>query len=242
MKARAMGDLLSAGAPAAQSFAADKVWKNSARGRVRFIPLGSNRSESKRIAARLWHNARRFERQTRGYALVGRSRGGKACVSRQDGRIGRNGLAILQAFLFDFLNPTTGQLDPSYETIARAANISVRSVARGLQRLKAAGLLWWERRCSGAVVDGRYELHQESNAYAVLRETSWAGFKAPPEAPPPDPDAWGATPPIAPAIERHAELHRAGDRIQAQRALEDDPGDGLAAAIGRLNRSRSRNP
>lgn len=239
-KARSVGDLL--GGSSHKTYAAMRVWKDSVEKPVRFVPLGATRAESKRAAARLWHNARRFERQTRGHALVGRRRDGKPCVSRQDGKLGRTGLVVLEALLFDFLNPSTGQLDPCYATIARAACVSVSTVARAIVRLKAAGVLFWQRRRSVHVGrGGRPELHQESNAYAVLRETAWKGFKAPAEPPPPDPEAWGATPPLPTALETHAELHRAGDRHQAQRALEDDPGDKLAAAVGRLNRLRDRN-
>jgi hypothetical protein len=60
-------------------------------------------------------------------------------------------LAIIHALLFDFLNFRTGQLDPAYEAIARAAFISVRSVARGLQALKDSGVLFWQRRCKPPV-------------------------------------------------------------------------------------------
>jgi hypothetical protein len=89
--------------------AAWPVWKDSVRADVKFHPL------PKRQAVRLFHEARRFERQTR---LPG----------RQDGAIGRNGLALLQGMLFDCINYASGRLDPSYGTLARLANISVHSV------------------------------------------------------------------------------------------------------------------
>jgi hypothetical protein len=48
---------------------------------------------------------------------------------------------------------------------ARAACISVRSVARGLRKLKAAGVLNWQRRCSeGRDQAGRWRLEQDTNA------------------------------------------------------------------------------
>ena len=62
----------------------------------------------KRQAVRLYHDARRFERQTRQ-------------PGRQDGALGRNGLAVLHALLFDFLNYASGRLDPSYARIAEKA-------------------------------------------------------------------------------------------------------------------------
>jgi hypothetical protein len=114
--------------PHARTYAAYPVWADSCRAEVRFQPM------PKRQAVRLWHDARRFERQTRQ-------------PNRQDGAIGRNGLAILQALLFDFLNYRSGALYPSWSAIARAAGISERSVGRGLAKLKAAGVLHWLRRC-----------------------------------------------------------------------------------------------
>ena len=126
-----------------KTYAPSPVWSGSIAGPVRFQPL------TKREAARRYHQARRFERQTR-------------TPGRQDGALGRNGLAILHAFLFDFLNYRSGRLDPGYRAIAYAAAISIRSVARGLQKLKAAGVLHWLRRCSATVdEDGRYSLRQE---------------------------------------------------------------------------------
>jgi len=82
------------------------------------------------------------ERQTRG-------------PGRQDGALGRNGLAVLWALLFRFLNYRTGELDPSYEAVADQACISPRSVARGLKSLRAAGSLNWLRRCTPIIEAGR---------------------------------------------------------------------------------------
>ncbi|HEX4080090.1 MAG TPA: hypothetical protein VHX61_14590 [Rhizomicrobium sp.] len=126
--------------------AAWPVWKDSVRADVKFHAL------PKRQAVRLFHEARRFERQTR-------------MPGRQDGAIGRNGLALLlQAMLFDCINYASGRLDPSHGTLARLANISVRSVARGLAKLKAAGVLHWLRRCVEGFKDGRFVLEQETNS------------------------------------------------------------------------------
>ena len=100
--------------PSPQStYAAWPVWRESTTKEVKFQPM------AKKQAVHLWHDARRFERQTRE-------------KGKQDGAIGRNGLAVLHALLFDFLNYGSGALYPSYEAIAKQANICVRSVARGL--------------------------------------------------------------------------------------------------------------
>ena len=45
----------------------------------------------------------------------------------QDGAIGRNGLAVLHALIFDFMNFASGALYPSYESIAKKANVSLRA-------------------------------------------------------------------------------------------------------------------
>jgi hypothetical protein len=104
-----------------KTYAAWPVWHDSARAEVKFHPL------PKKQAVRIWHDARRFERQTRQ-------------AGRQDGALGRNGLAVLHALIFDFLNYASGRLDPGEAAIARMANISKRSVARGKAALQRCGV------------------------------------------------------------------------------------------------------
>ena len=168
--------------PAPKTYATWPVWRDSTTKEVKFQPM------PKRQAVKLWHDARRFERQTRQPGF-------------QDGAIGRNGLAILHALLFDFLNYASGALYPSWAAIARQACISERSVGRGLVMLKAAGVLNWLRRCVEDWVDGRFRLRQETNAYAVLPCSQWRGYREPPPAPPPDPGTWGDHPPMGRAID-----------------------------------------
>jgi hypothetical protein len=169
---------------------------------------------TKRQAHQLWHDARRFERQTRK----------PGC---QDGAIGRNGLAVLHVLLFDFLNFKSGQLDPSQAKIADKANISPRSVARGLVKLKAAGVLNWLRRCVGVVAAaGGFLMRQVSNAYAVLPTSQWKGYTAPPETPKPDPGTWGARPPEDP----YADAKVAGDLLGRVAALEAEVATGSGVA------------
>jgi hypothetical protein len=85
-----------------------------------------NRSSSPRCRRRrrfkLWHRARDFDRQTHK-------------PGKHGGAIGPSGLQVLHVFLFDFLNYTTGRLDPSYAAIARKANLCERTVADALKRL-----------------------------------------------------------------------------------------------------------
>ena len=126
------------------------------------------------------------------------------------GALGHAGLAVLHALIFDFLNHRTGRLDPSYAAIAAKAGVCVRTVATALQRLRELGILNWVRRCAESWRDGRFVLEQETNAYAVLPETGWRGYRPPPEAPAaPWPDTWGACPALPNAL--------------AQAVVESDP-------------------
>jgi hypothetical protein len=152
------------------------VWRDSTKAEVKFQPL------PRREARRRWHEARRMERQTRQ-------------PGKQDGKLGRNGLAVLYVLLFDFLNFATGKLIPSYEAIGNAACISERSVARGLVKLKDAGVLNWLRRCAEDWVEGKFVLRQLSNAYAVLPPSQWRGYRPRDPAPASEPGTWGDHPP-----------------------------------------------
>ena len=89
----------------------------------------------KKVATRLYHRARDFDRKTNKPGCHG-------------GAVGPTALKVLEALLFDFLNYTSGQLDPSYAAIARKANVCVRTVANALRRLKELGILNWMRRCA----------------------------------------------------------------------------------------------
>src|SRR5882672_3658362 len=159
-----------------KTYAAWPVWKDSIREEVRFAPM------PKKEAARRWHKARRFDRQTH-------------AAGKHGGAIGRTGLAVFYTLLFDFLDYTTGRLDPSYDAIAAKAGVCRRAVVNAVRRLKELGLLHWQRRCREDKDEaGRFRLAQETNAYAVLPSSSWRGYHEPPEAPPPHPSTWGATP------------------------------------------------
>ena len=81
---------------------------------------GQIRAAAEKEGGAAFHKARRFDRQTHQ-------------PGKQDGALGRNGLAVLHALLFDFLNYATGRLDPAMPAIARKADISTRSVARARQ-------------------------------------------------------------------------------------------------------------
>jgi len=191
------------------------VWAGSVSGPVQFKPL------ARKERVKIFHDARRFERQTRE-------------PGKQDGAIGRNGILILQAMLFDFIDFVSGQLDPSYRAIAEKANMSVRSVARGLEKLKAAGVLNWLRRC--AFDPESRELVQQTNAYAVLSQFNWKGFQR--TAPAPRPDYHGQPEKVPDALASAAAELDAGNAKGAQRALELGEPKSLAAALARLGKLR----
>ena len=175
-----------------RTYAAWPVWKDSTTAKVRFAPL------PKKQATKLYHKARQFERQTRQ-------------KGKQDGALGRNGLAVLHALIFDFLDYATGQLDPAYANIARKACRSVRSVARGLANLKLAGVLNWLRRAAETRDEqGRFCLEQDTNAYAVLPSSQWLGFIDQPEAPPPHPRVHRQP---AYAVRQHVPARQADERV-----------------------------
>jgi hypothetical protein len=202
-----------------KTYAAWPVWRDSAREEVRFAPL------PKKEAARRWHKARRFDRQTH-------------MPGKHGGVIGRTGLAVLYALLFDFLDYTTGRLDPSYDAIAAKAGVCRRAAVNAVRRLKELGLLHWQRRCREEKDEaGRFRLAQETNAYAVLPSSHWCGYHEPPEAPLPHPSTWGATPPLPDPITQATDELRHGQRRAALAVLDSDPGDLLAAALAKLGRA-----
>jgi hypothetical protein len=146
----------------------------------------------KKEAAKRWHKARRFDRQTH-------------TAGKHGGAIGRTGLQVLYVLLFDFLDHATGCLEPSYDAIAAKAGVCRRAVADALHRLKDLGLLHWQRRCREDKDEaGRFRLTQETNAYAVLSPSHWRGYFEPPPPPPPEPGTWGDHPPLPPVITQAA--------------------------------------
>ena len=196
------------------------VWRGSVRAEVTFTPM------PKKAAVRLYHRARDWDRSTR-------------APGRHGGAIGRIGLTVLHSLLFDFLNHRTGQLDPSYEGIAKKAGVSRASVGRALARLRSLGILDWVRRCGGELRDGRFVLTQERNAYAVQPEGRWQGYQPAPVRPEaPEPGTWGAHPPLPSALVQAVQDQGMGlSRGAVLTALASDPGDALAAALARMGQA-----
>ena len=77
-------------------------------------------------------------------------------------------------------------------------------------------------------------LEQETNAYAVLPESQWRGYRPPQEPPGPALGTWGESPPLPSAI---AQAALEGDLAGKAHVLASDPKDGLAAALARLGRA-----
>src|SRR5271166_4326708 len=181
----------------ARAYAPWPVWSDSTTAPVRFVAM------PKKAAVKLWHRARDFDRGTHQPGHHG-------------GVLGHTGLAVLHALIFDFLNFRSGRLDPSYAAIAAKAGVCVRTVASALARLKALGILNWVRRCAERRdADGRFVLEQETNAYAVLPESQWRGYRAPPEPPGPAPSTWGEATPMLSAVAQAALEHDLAAKVQA---------------------------
>ncbi len=166
--------------------------------------------------ARRYANAEKFDRATKQ-------------AGRHGGAIGHTALKVYHALLFGFFNLKTGQLDPSYDAIAKRANLCRKAVWAALRRLKALGLISWIRRCSdGQDAEGRFKLRQETNAYQVQQEGEWKGFRPMPEAPRvPEVGTWGAPVPVLDAL--------------AQYTADRDMGlsqEAAAAALERVAESR----
>jgi hypothetical protein len=199
----------------AQTYAPFPVWSGSTTAPARFVAM------PKKQAIRLWHRAREFDRGTHQ-------------PGKHGGAVGPTALAVLHSLVFDFLNFRTGRLDPSYAAIAHKAGVCVRTVATALQRLKALGILNWVRRCAESWQDGRFVLEQETNAYGLLPESQWRGYRAPQEPPAPAAGTWGDPSPMLSAV---AQAALEGDLAAKVQALASDPKDGLAAALARLGRA-----
>ena len=113
----------------------------------------------------------------------------------------------------------------------------MRSVGRGLVKLKDAGVVNWLRRCMENWVDGRFTLRQQTNAYAVLPRRNGAATARQPPAPPPDPGTWGDPAPVPGAIEQAIIASRDGAGLKERIALlQSDESDDSALALARLGK------
>ena len=132
----------------------------------------------KKAAVRLWHLARDFDRGTHQ-------------PGRHGGAVGHTALQVLHALIFDFMNFRTGRLDPLRGDRPPGGRLRPRR-GHGAERLRDLGILHWLRRCAESWRDGRFVLEQETNAYAVLPDSQWRGYRPPQEPPAPAPGTPGA--------------------------------------------------
>ena len=202
------------------SYAAWRVWSGSTIKDVHFVPM------PKKAAIRIYHKA------------VGWNRRGKL-AGKHGGLIGSHVLLVLHTLIFDFLNHSTGRLDPSYKAIQRATRLCRQTVAKSLVRLKELGIINWVRRCTEDYDEGgRFMLRQETNAYAILPTSQWHGYIEAQEPEPPHPSTWGACPPLPSLIEQAAMDTQHGDSMKAiVSRLDADSGDELASTLASLGRT-----
>ena len=203
-----------------KTYAAWPVWSNSFREDVIFTRL------PKKTAIKLYHRARAWNRTKQ--------------AGRYGGGIGSAALRVLESLIFDFLNFATGRLDPSYTALEGKTGFCRQTVSDALKRLKLLGIISWLRRCTeDRDKDGRYRLRQQTNAYTILPVSQWRGYDGlADEVPPPDPDAWGAMPPLPPVLEQAIMEQRDGGSFTAVlRCLEADPRDALTARLASFGRA-----
>ena len=93
----------------------------------------------------------------------------------------------------------------------------------------------WVRRCAESWRDGRFVLEQQTNAYAVLPDTQWRGYRPPLEVPGPAPGTWGAPAPMPSVLAQAAA--ETGDLRAVVNVLASDPKDRLARALASLGRA-----
>lgn len=90
----------------------------------------------------------------------------------RQGALKQSGVSVFRNLLFGFLNPRSGQCDPSYEALAARSGLSRATVHKGLARLEAFGLIERVRRVvprammlNGRRIGTTYE--QTSNGYRL---------------------------------------------------------------------------
>jgi hypothetical protein len=88
---------------------------------------------------------------------------GRGC---RQGALGHIGIKVFRALLLTFLDAQSGRCDPSYEAIAKRANVCHQSVANALARLEATGMLTIVRRIVRELEDGVLKVRQASNCYS----------------------------------------------------------------------------
>jgi hypothetical protein len=125
--------------------------------------------------ARLMFMADMIERKT----WRGRARG------KHEGTLGRSALTLLRVLLF-VVNKKDGYLAPSYDTLARLARMSRRTVVTAMGVLETMGVVTIHRRIKRVQTPFGIKVVQDANAYEYhlpkgLGTVAWAIFGPPSE-------------------------------------------------------------
>lgn len=156
-----------------------------------------------------------------------------------------NGRSVRMVYnaLRDLMKWSTGRCDPAGSVIARWAGYSPGTFWPTIRWMKERNIVAVIPCCSKVVSnDGRFFLQQETNVYVFLPPSQWRGYEKKPEPPPPDPETWGASPPLDEPAEPnpldqapHIEQLRAKLR-EAEEKLASDPTLVGQAALVRMYR------
>jgi hypothetical protein len=206
--------------PAPKTYAAWPVWHDSTTRQVKFFP------QPKKHVLKYWRQLQKWNAQTKQRGCHG-------------GGIGLTAMTVFECLIFTFQNWKTGRLDPSYDALQKATGLCRQAIADALAKLKALGVLNWLRRCTEDTDEtGAFRLRQLTNAYAILPPSQWHGYDDPPTAPPPDPDAWGACPPLPSALDQYSADVKAGvGKGEALAYLAADADSDLERALARYGRA-----
>lgn len=214
-----MTQLFSSTSP--KSYAPDPVWSDSTTKPIRWIGI------PKKVASKIWHSARIWDRQTR-------------APHKHGGIIGRSALSVLYALLWDCLSWKNGRLDPSIDRIAALASLGRTATIDALKRLKLLKIIDWVRRCERYTdEDGRSRLRQLTNAYGVAKPNQWPRPKAP-EPPDPHPQELGFPQPQPEVLEAAIASISSASAAHAYGILMSDQTDRLAVALAGLGRAMGR--
>lgn len=159
------------------------VLKGSTRRKVEFRPLAATPRECRALQGKWIRAQEALERRTRARRVDE-----NPTVGIRNGALGE-AVAVYRA-LCSFQNHETGELYPTWDTIAERAALSRETVGRGLDTLEEFGSVARINRC--VANDTPFGMEQTSNAYILLGPAHWRnGLKLCFEdLDPPPPDDW----------------------------------------------------
>lgn len=138
-------------------------------------PLGKTKPAAKRFRTALIVAAKRFDESTKE-------------PGDHWGKLGPNGVKVLETLAYRFVDLMTGRLEPAIATIMEKAKLARATVCRALARLREHGFLDWVRRTEPTEIEGEGpQVRQITNAYWFALRGRAAGLvrlilgKAPPD-------------------------------------------------------------